>query len=107
MNIQIWLLLLDIIIFPYGELIFDTTTKNGLKFTNWFIKRTGNPEALMHFYIEDSVSFSKKTDTVLVEELILFKDARELLRKKLSFITKLFMKIADSKRQALIIHLKW
>ena len=93
--------------FPYGELIFDTTTKNGLKFTNWFIKRTGNPEALMHFYIEDSVSFSKKTDTVLVEELILFKDARELLRKKLSFITKLFMKIADSKRQALIIHLKW
>ena len=93
--------------FPYGELIFDTTTKNGLKFTNWFIKRTGNPEALMHFYIEDSVSFSKKTDTILVEELILFKDARELLRKKLSFITKLFMKIADSKRQTLIIHLKW
>ena len=93
--------------FPYGELIFDTTTKNGLKFTNWFIKKTGNPEALMHFYIEDSVNFSKKTDTILVEELIFFKDARELLRKKLSFITKLFMKIADSKRQTLIIHLKW
>lgn len=58
--------------FPYGELIFDTTTKNGLKFTNWYIRRTGNLEALMHFYIEDSVDFSKKTDTILVEELTYF-----------------------------------
>ena len=94
--------------FPYGELIFGTARKKtGLKFANWYIRRTGNLEALMYFYIEDSVSFSKKTDTVLVEELIFFKDARELLRKKLKFITKLFMKIADYKRQALIIHLKW
>lgn len=94
--------------FPYGELIFDTARKKtGLRFANWYIRRTGNLEALMHFYIEDSVDFSKKTDTILVEELIFFKDARELLRKKLKFITKLFMKIADYKRQALIIHLKW
>ena len=94
--------------FPYGELIFDTARKKiGLKFTNWYIKKTGNTEALMHFYIENSVDFSKKTDTILVEELTFFKDARELLRKKLNFITKLFMKIADTKKQALIIHLKW
>ena len=93
--------------FPYGELIFDTARKNGLKFTNWFIKRTGNPEALMHFYIEDGIEFSKKTDTILAEELTFFKDARKLLRKKINFITKLFMKIADCRRQALIIHLKW
>ncbi len=94
--------------FPYGELIFDTAReKSGLKFANWFIKRTGNLEALMHFYIEDSVDFSKKTDTILVEELTFFKDARELLKGKLNLITKLFMKIADTKKQALIIHLKW
>ena len=94
--------------FPYGELIFDTARKKtGLRFANWYIKRTGNLEALMYFYIEDSVSFSKKTDTILVEELTFFTDARKLLRKKLNFITKLFMKIADYKRQALIIHLKW
>ena len=94
--------------FPYGELIFDTARKKtGLRFANWYIRRTGNLEALMHFYIQDSVDFSKKTDTILVEELIFFKDARELLRKKLNFITKLFMKIADYKKQALIIHLKW
>ena len=94
--------------FPYGELIFDTARKKtGLRFANWYIRRTGNLEALMHFYIENSADFSKKTDTILVEELIFFKDARELLRKKLNFITKLFMKIADYKRQALIIHLKW
>ena len=94
--------------FPYGELIFDTARKKtGLRFANWYIRRTGNLEALMHFYIENSADFSKKTDTILVEELIFFKDARELLRKKLKFITKLFMKIADYKRQALIIHLKW
>lgn len=49
----------------------------------------------------------EKLDAILVEELVFFKDARELLRKKLNFITKLFMKIANYKRQALIIHLKW
>lgn len=95
-------------VFPYGELIFDTTTrKSGLKFANWFIKKTGNPKALMYFYIEDGMSFSKKTDTILVEELTFFTDARELLRKKVNFITKLFMKIADRKKMSLIIHLKW
>lgn len=93
--------------FPYGELIFDTATrKSGIKFTNWFIKRTGNPKALMYFYIENSSTFAKKTDTILVEELVFFTDARKLLGKKLNFITKLFMKIADSKKQALILHLK-
>ena len=49
----------------------------------------------------------EKLDAILLEELTFFKDAKELLRKKLNFITKLFMRIADSKRQALIIHLKW
>ena len=36
--------------FPYGELIFDTARKKtGLRFANWYIRRTGNLEALMHF----------------------------------------------------------
>ena len=28
--------------FPKGEMLFDATSESGLKFTNWFIKRTGN-----------------------------------------------------------------
>ena len=33
--------------FPQGEILFDATSESGLKFTNWFIKRTGNASAIM------------------------------------------------------------
>lgn len=34
--------------FPKGEMLFDATSESGLKFTNWFIKRTGNASAIMY-----------------------------------------------------------
>ena len=34
---------------PQGEILFDATSESGLKFTNWFIKRTGNASALSIF----------------------------------------------------------
>lgn len=93
-------------IFPLGEMVFDATSSSGLKFTNWFIKRTGNKSALMHFYVDDGKEFADKCDVSLLEVKTFFPEALSLLRKKLKFITKISMKVAERKKQAIIVHLR-
>lgn len=92
--------------FPCGEMIFDATSENGLKFTNWFIKQTGNTNAQMYFSINDSRTFADECGMELLEEKTFFPDALRILDKKLNFITKMFIKIAEKKKQVLILHLK-
>ena len=92
--------------FANGELIFDATSKSGLIFTNWFIKRTGNKTALMYFYVEDSNDFAKKCGVTLLEERTFFKKVFKILGAKLKFFTKISMEIAERKKQVKILHLK-
>lgn len=92
--------------FPKGELLFDATNEKGLKYANWFVRRTGNLDAQMYFYINDGEQFAKKTSTILLQEKVFFKEARVILGKKLKFMTRLFMKVADSKKRAVIYHLR-
>ena len=92
--------------FANGELIFDATSKSGLIFTNWFIKRTGNKTALMYFYVDDSNDFAKKCGVTLLEERTFFKKVFKILGAKLKFFTKVSMKIAERKKQVKILHLK-
>lgn len=93
-------------IFPGGEMIFDATSESGLKFTNWFIKRTGNTDALMYLGINDSRAFAVKCGMELIEEKTFFPDALRILNKKLNLITKISMKVAEKKKQAIIVHLR-
>ncbi len=92
--------------FPGAEIVFDATNKFGLLYTNWFIKRTGNTSALMYFGVDDSREFAKKCGAVLLEEKTFFTDAIEMLGKKVNFVTRISMKIADRKKRVLILHLK-
>lgn len=91
---------------PLGEILFDATSESGLKFTNWFIKRTGNASAIMHFGINNSKEFANRCDMQLLAENTFFPDALQLLGNKLSFITKISMRVAEKKKQVLILHLK-
>ncbi|WP_292474947.1 hypothetical protein [Methanosphaera sp.] len=60
----------------------------------------------MHFYIENPGEFAKKSDCQLIECSGFYKDALEMLSKKLSLYTKISMKIADKRNNAMILHLK-
>lgn len=93
-------------VFPKGEMLFDATSESGLKFTNWFIKRTGNTSAIMYFGINDSKEFASKCSMELLEEKTFFPEALKMLGKKLSFVTKVSMKVAEKKKQVIILHLK-
>lgn len=92
--------------FSQGELVFDATNETGLKYSNRFIKRTGNKEALMYFYINDAGAFADKTVTVLLEEKVFFSDALQMLGKKLKWLTRLFMRITDNKKRLIILHFR-
>ena len=92
--------------FPGAEMIFDATSRFGLLYTNWFIKRTGNKDALMYFGIDDSAQFAAKCGTVLLEERTFFPDALKMLGKKLNLVTRISMKTAERKKLVLILHLK-
>ena len=92
--------------FPKGEMIFDATSESGLAFTNWFIKRTGNKNALMHFGINDSKAFAEKCGVELLEVKTFYPDALAMLGKRLNLVTRVSMKVAEKKKQVLILHLK-
>lgn len=92
--------------FPQGEMLFDATSESGLKFTNWFIKRTGNASAIMYFGINDSKEFADKCGMQLLEEKGFFPDALQMLGKKLGLVTRISMKIAEKRKQVLILKLK-
>ena len=93
--------------FPLGEMIFDATSVSGLKFTNWFIKRTGNASAIMHFGINDSAAFAQKCGMDMLEVRTVYPDALKMLGKKLNLVTRVSMKVAEKKKQVLILHLKF
>ncbi len=87
-------------------MIFDATSRSGLLYTNWFIKRTGNTNALMYFGVDDSEEFARRCATILLEERTFFPDALKMLGKKLNLITRISMKIAERNKSVKILHLK-
>ena len=87
-------------------MIFDATSESGLKFTNWFIKRTGNKNALMYFGINDSKIFAEKCGVELLEVKTFYPDALSMLGKRLNLVTRVSMMVAEKKKQVLILHLK-
>ncbi len=93
-------------IFENAELIFDATNKFGIKYTNFYVKRTGNTSARMYFYIENPNKFSNKANCKLIECRGFFKDAIKILNKKVGLYTKISMKVAENRKNAMILHLK-
>jgi O-methyltransferase involved in polyketide biosynthesis len=93
-------------IFFNAELIFDATNETGIKYTNKYVKKTGNTDAFMYFYVNDGMEFSKRTGTELLEERVFFTGARKMLAKRLGLYTRIAMKVVDDKKRAILLHLK-
>jgi O-methyltransferase involved in polyketide biosynthesis len=88
------------------ELIFDATDRTGIKYANRYVRKTGNTDALMYFYVDDSTEFARRTGTELIEERVFFTDARKMLAKKLGLYTRIAMKVVDDKKKAILVHLR-
>lgn len=93
-------------IFENAELIFDAANKFGNLYCNFYVKRTGNKSAMMYFYINDEVEFAKKVNCQLMECRGFYKDALRILDKKLGLYSRAAMRIADKRKNTMILHLK-
>ena len=91
--------------FKLGEILFDATDKYGIKYANKYVKKTGN-SALLKFYVETGDKFASSTNTSLLNWRCFFTEARKILKTKLKFITRLYMKVVDKKKRATVLHLR-
>ena len=92
-------------IFENAELIFDAANRFGNIYCSFYVKRTGNKSARMYFYIEDE-KFAQKVNCQLIECRGFYKDTLRMLDKKVGLYSKVTMRIADDRKNTMILHLK-
>ncbi len=93
-------------LFTESYLIFDATNKTGLRYANNYVKKTGNTDALMQFYVDDSAAFSQKMGVTLLEERPFFTAARKILGQRLNPYTRIAMKVVDDTKRAILVYVK-
>ncbi|MBR1375227.1 MAG: class I SAM-dependent methyltransferase [Cardiobacteriaceae bacterium] len=91
--------------FKNAELIFDATTKFGVKCANFYVSRFGEDMAKMYFYINKLEEFATKSQTQILSSQTFFTEARQMLWHKVNFITKFNMWLVDTFNLSYIIHL--
>ncbi|HHX37635.1 MAG TPA: class I SAM-dependent methyltransferase, partial [Clostridiaceae bacterium] len=81
--------------FKQAEMIFDATNEVGIRYAQRYVKRTGNTNAMMFFYINHPETFAKEAGVTLIEVRGFFDAARKMIGKQLNLYTRIAMKIAD------------
>lgn len=92
--------------FDTAELVFDTTNVEGAKLANRHVDKSGREDARILFCVEDGKAFANKSQTTLMEQRLFFGEARSVLKKRLSFYSRIAMKKTDDKRMLTIVHVK-
>ncbi len=92
--------------FNNAEILFDATDEYGINYVNKYVKKTGNKNAMMYFYINDPKEFAEKAKIKLISASGFYGGISKELRKKLKLYTKIATKIADSKMHAMILRYK-
>ncbi len=91
---------------PGSEILFDYTNSVGIKYTNKYVKKTGNADAMMYFAIDDEKEFANKADAEILELRLFFTRARKVIKKGLNLYSKIAMRVCDSGKRACILHLR-
>ena len=93
-------------IFKNGEMVFDATNEVGIRYAQRYVKKTGNQEAMMYFYINDAEEFARENGVQLLDVRGFYNEARKMIGKKLNLYTRVAMKVADDKKRTTLLHLK-
>ncbi len=91
--------------FSSAELIFDATDKKGIEYAEKYVKKTGNKDAMMYFYMDDIKKFCCDNNVKLITTKLFYTEARKML-KGLKLYTKIAMRVVDNKKRCEIFHLK-
>ena len=88
------------------EIAFDATNKTGIKKAEEYVKKTGNSEAMMYFYVDDCKAFAAEVKSTLIARVPFYKNSSRILKKKLKLSTKFLCFFGDRLGFTKILHLK-
>lgn len=93
--------------FTHLEAVFDCNSQKALKISNRYVKKTGNKNAPMYFYIDNINEYLKNLNLgiTLVDEYMMCQYSRKIL-KRTSFKTKASMLVSDWFKMVKIEHIK-
>ena len=92
--------------FPNAEVVFDCPYSKALNYVNKYVKKTGNEEARIHFFVDDENAFAREAKAELISCQTFYTETRKKVRRGLSLYTRIAMRVVDRKRMGLVIHLK-
>ncbi len=92
--------------FSDAELLFDATDSYGIKYVNRYVKKTGNKNALMHFYIDDPQLFAHKAQIKILSIKGFYGEISKEMRKQLKCYTRIATKISDQKKRTMVLHFR-
>ncbi|MBQ4416223.1 MAG: class I SAM-dependent methyltransferase [Butyrivibrio sp.] len=91
--------------FPKGELVFDAMNERAIAYANRYVRKTGNKNAEMFFYVDDPASFGEACGIRLIAQKAFFTEARTRLKSRLKLFTRIAMKVVDEGgRRGYILH---
>lgn len=91
--------------FANAEFVFDAMNGKAIRYANRYVRKTGNKDAEMNFWVDDPAAFATKCGIRLIEQRPFFTDARKELKKQLSLYTRIAMKVVDEGgRRGYILH---
>ena len=93
-------------LFQNAEMVFDATNEIGIRYARRYVKKSGNQEAMMYFYVNDPLKFAEENGVELLEVRGFYKEARKIIGRKLNLYTRVAMKVADDKKRTLLLHLQ-
>ena len=94
-------------VFPKGEMVFDATNEVGIRYAQRYVKKSGNREAMMYFYINDAEKFAEENKVTLLQARGFYDEARKIIGKKAGLYTRIAMKVADDKKRTLLLHIRF
>ena len=71
-----------------------------------YVKKTGNKNAMMYFYVNNEEKFANLANVKLLEVYNFFKETRKVLRKELKISTRISMLVADKLKMTKILYIK-
>lgn len=93
--------------FNYLDAVFDCNNQTALKISNRYVRKTGNKNAPMYFYINNIHTYLKQLnlDIQLLKEYMFYHYSRKLLNRT-SLATKIKMTVSDLFKMVKMEHLK-
>ena len=90
---------------PHAEVVFDCPSSKGVAYANSYVKKTGNQNALIYFYVDDADSFAKEAQAEIRSAETFYAETRKVLKKGLSLYTRIAMKVVDKGGMGKVIHI--